>query len=165
MAHSILIFDFGTNEEAAQQAKRKIESWAQGFRLGKKISVKFEREDFSSGAPGESGQADEHDEDESEDDGEKVSASGRSAGGKTTAKKAVAKKADPKKPAKAEKPANTSKVLLLVQLDFSDHEKLTHQRWLDRIPSEDPFKSASGETIRQNDPGFAKAKDRFDKLT
>ena len=45
------------------------------------------------------------------------------------------------------------------------HETVSHQRWLDRIPSEEPFKSTSGETIRQNDPGFAKAKDRFDKLS
>jgi len=158
MAPSILIFNFGTDEEAAQQAKRKIESWTQGFRLGKKISVKFEREDFSSGAPKEPGEP--HEADGLDEDGDEDSASRHSAG-----KKAATKKAPAKKSGKREKPAGTSKVLLLVQLDFSDHEKLTHQRWLDRIPSEEPFKSASGETIRQNDPGFAKAKDRFDQLS
>jgi len=45
MAHSFLIFDFGTNEEAAQQARHKLEGWKQGFRLDKKILLKFEREE------------------------------------------------------------------------------------------------------------------------
>jgi hypothetical protein len=34
MAQSIFVFDFGTNEEAAQQARHKVEGWKQGFRLG-----------------------------------------------------------------------------------------------------------------------------------
>ena len=34
---SILIYDFGDNEEAAPQAQHKIESWQQGLRLGKKV--------------------------------------------------------------------------------------------------------------------------------
>jgi hypothetical protein len=165
MAPSILIFDFGTNEEAAQQAKHKIEGWTQGFRLGKKISVKFEREDFASGAPNENDEHDEDREPDEEDAASSDSAAKKSAGKSAATKKAPAKKHDAKKAVKAEKPADASKVLLLVQLDFSDHEKLSHQRWLDRIPSEDPFKSAAGETIRQNDPGFDKAKDRFDKLS
>ena len=37
MAQTIMIFDFGTNEEAAQQARHKIEGWKQGFRLGEKM--------------------------------------------------------------------------------------------------------------------------------
>src|SRR5208282_4485803 len=45
MAQSILIFDFGTNEEAVQQARHKVEVWKQAFRLGDKISLKFEREE------------------------------------------------------------------------------------------------------------------------
>src|SRR5579859_198075 len=43
MAESILTFDFGTNEEGAQQARHKIEGWKQGFRLGSKMILKFER--------------------------------------------------------------------------------------------------------------------------
>src|ERR1700721_491638 len=43
MAHSFLVFDFGANEEAAQQARHRIEAWKQGFRLDKKLQVKFER--------------------------------------------------------------------------------------------------------------------------
>ena len=45
MAHSFLIFDFGNNEESAQQARHRIEGWKQGFRLDKKLQVKFERKE------------------------------------------------------------------------------------------------------------------------
>jgi len=43
MAQTYMIFDFGTNEELAQQARHKIEGWKQGFRLGEKMSMKFHR--------------------------------------------------------------------------------------------------------------------------
>ena len=43
MPQAILIFDFGASEEAAQQARRKIEGWKQGFRLGNRVSLKFDR--------------------------------------------------------------------------------------------------------------------------
>src|ERR1700751_5204689 len=43
MAHSYLVFDFGRDEETAQQARHKIEAWKQGFRLGNKMLLKFER--------------------------------------------------------------------------------------------------------------------------
>jgi hypothetical protein len=134
MAHDFLIFDFGTNEEIAQQARHKVEGWTQGFRLGKKMLLKFEREvaDDSS---------------ESEQEAKKPSAS----------KKKSATKSD-----SAE--AN-AKVRVLVRLDFSDHEKLSHQRWLDRIPTEEPFKSAKAEIIRQGQPGFAEAAELFDSLS
>jgi hypothetical protein len=39
MAHSFLIFDFGGNEDAAQQARHRIDGWKQGFRLDKKLQV------------------------------------------------------------------------------------------------------------------------------
>lgn len=44
MAHTFLIFDFGTDEEAAQQARHRIDGWKQGFRLGKKVEFKFDRQ-------------------------------------------------------------------------------------------------------------------------
>jgi hypothetical protein len=53
MAQSIWIFDFGKDEEAAQQARHKIESWKQAFRLGNKISFKFERTEAESKDDGE----------------------------------------------------------------------------------------------------------------
>ncbi len=58
----------------------------------------------------------------------------------------------------------TTRVRVLVRLDFSEHEKLSHQRWLDRIPGEEPFKSAKAETIRSGDPEHPKLAERFDLL-
>jgi hypothetical protein len=136
MAHDFLIFDFGTNEEIAQQARHKVEGWTQGFRLGKKMLLKFERE-----------AADDPSKSESETDAKKPSAS----------KKKSASKADGAEP--------NANVRVLVRLDFSDHEKLSHQRWLDRIPTEEPFKSAKAEIIRQGQPGFAEAAELFDSLS
>ncbi len=136
MAHDFLIFDFGSNEEVAQQARHKVEGWTQGFRLGKKMLLKFERE-----------AADGSSEPESETDAKKPTAS----------KKKSAAKSDGAEP--------SSKVRVLVRLDFSDHEKLSHQRWLDRIPTEEPFKSAKAEIIRQGQPGFSEAAELFDSLS
>jgi hypothetical protein len=134
MAQSILIFDFGTNEDAAQQARHKVEGWKQGFRLGNKMLLKFDREELPA-----------------EGDG---------------AADATAKKAAGKKPKSGEtkEASNAGRVQLLLRLDFSDHEKLSHQRWLDRIPNEEPFKSAKGETIRTGDPEFPKTAERFEAL-
>jgi hypothetical protein len=127
MAQSIFIFDFGTDEEAAQQARHKIEGWKQGFRLGNKMTLKFEREE--------------------------IAAKG--------AKKSGDKKSAEKKDENAEVP---TRVKLLLKLDFSDHEKLSYQRWLDRIPAEEPFKSVKAETVKSGDPEHPKAAERFDSL-
>ncbi|HEV2289755.1 MAG TPA: hypothetical protein VGR81_12465 [Candidatus Acidoferrales bacterium] len=43
MAQALLVFDFRKNEEAAQQARHRIDGWKQGFRLGNKLQFKFER--------------------------------------------------------------------------------------------------------------------------
>ena len=109
MAQSYLIFDFGGNEEAAQQARHHIEGWKQAFRLGEKMRLKFERQ-----AP------------EKTDGGERIR--------------------------------------LLVCLDFSDHEKLSHQRWLERIPGEEPFKSAAHSVVRAHEDDFRKTAELFDSL-
>lgn len=137
MAQSFLIFDFGKNEEAAQQARHRIESWKQAFRLGDKLAMKFERvEEETKGA---------------EADGEE--------------RPAAQKKGAKKKPPKQEEGSkNAAEIRILVRLSFSDHEKLSHQRWVDRIPGEEPFKAAKGETVRQGDPEFAKTSDLFDSL-
>jgi hypothetical protein len=141
MAQSIFVFDFGTNEEAAQQARHKIESWKQGFRLGNKMLVKFEREESPA-------------KDESDEGVAKHGAPGRKLAGKKTAEKGDEKR----------KEEVLGGVALLVRLDFSDHEKLSHQRWLDRVPSEEPFKSAKGEIVRTGDPEFPKVAERFETL-
>jgi len=129
MAHSYLVFDFGNDEETAQQARHKIEAWKQGFRLGNKILLKFERA--------------ESDEKES------------------AARPSATKK---KSSAKDDKPDSAANVRVLVRLDFSDHEKLSQQRWLDRIPTEDPFKSVECEIIRQPDAEFEKTAELFESL-
>jgi hypothetical protein len=113
MAQSYLIFDFGGNEEAAQQAVHRVEGWKQGFRLGAKLLLKFER------------QAAE----------------------------------------KTEGSDGAGRIRLFVRLDFSDHEKLSYTRWLERIPSEAPFKGLPLEIIRHSDPAFAKTADTFQELT
>jgi hypothetical protein len=126
MAHSYLIFDFGSNEEAAQQARHRVEGWKQGYRLGKKLLVKFDRGDEETSGAENAGKPD---------------ASGKDAG--------------------AEKQA----IVVMVRLDFSDHERLSHQRWLERIPSEELFKDANPKVIRQGDAEFASAAERFDALS
>jgi hypothetical protein len=129
MAHSYLVFDFGTDEETAQQARHKIEAWKQGFRLGNKMLLKFERVESE------------------EQEG--------------AAKPSAAKK---KSSPKSEKNNFSSSIRVLVRLDFSDHEKLSQQRWLDRIPTEDPFKSAECEIIRQPDAEFEQTAELFESL-
>jgi hypothetical protein len=152
MAQSILIFDFGTNEEAAQQARHKVDGWKQAFRLGDKMLLKFEREEPAAGA---------------EKDGEQAEAAELpkiSSKVKGTNKRASAKasaKAETEKEGKTEPAA---RVRVFVRLAFSDHEKLSYQRWLDRIPTEEPFKSAPGETVRSGQSEFEKASEEFEAL-
>lgn len=110
MAQSYLIFDFGANEQAAQQARHKLEGWKQGFRLGNKVLFKFDRES-------------------------------------------------------PEKKNGGERIRIFVRLDFSDHEKLSLHRWLERIPAEEPFKSAALAVHRPGEDGFASTAERFDALS
>jgi hypothetical protein len=143
MAQSILIFDFGTNEEAAQQGRHKVDAWQQGFRLGKKILLKFDRKDSN---------------------GESVAATGEADEAAATKDKPAKKGSAKAKSASAGDGKAAVGVRLLIRLDFSDHEKLTLQRWLDRIPTEEPFKSAKGETIRHGDAAFKATAELFESL-
>jgi hypothetical protein len=122
MAHTFIVFDFGTNEEASQQARHRVEGWKQGYRLGDKLLIKFERE-----------------------------------GGKTGADDSVKSK----KKIDAEKP---EKVRVLIRLDFSDHEKLSFNRWLERIPKEEAFKLAKSKTVKQGETEFEELEKLFDSL-
>ena len=144
MAESILTFDFGTNEEGAQQARHKVEGWKQGFRLGSKMVLKFER-----------------------DSAAEQSAQDENASAKPEQEPPKKKPATKKRAAKDDghEAAETSgRVRLLLRLNFSDHEKLSHQRWLDRIPAEEPFKSVKTETVRTGDPEFPAIAELFDSL-
>jgi hypothetical protein len=130
MHNTFLVFDFGANEEAAQQARHKLEGWRQAFRLDKKLQFKFDR--------GEAGA-----------DGDATKAEKLKAKDKTKSAEAAAAKGD---------------VKLLVRLYFSGHEKLSHQRWVDQIPSEEPFKGASPKFVRQDEPGFGSIEEKFQNL-
>ena len=121
MAQSFLIFDFGSNEEAAQQARHTIERWKQAFRLDKKLLLKFDRVEQPA-------------------------------------------KEEPKSKGKEENGSENPRVTVIVRLDFSDHEKLSQQRWLDRIPSEAPFKEAHPKLVRHGDEEFEPTTKRFDEL-
>ena len=124
MVQTFLLFDFGSDEDLAQQARLTLERWKQGFRLGKKLSLKFDRHE-----PAEA-------------DGQQRS-----------------KDAAEEKQGSAE-----SRITLIVGLDFSEHERLSHQRWLERIPAEIPFKDAHPKVIRRGDADFAPTAERFDDL-
>jgi len=141
MAQSFLVFDFGTNEELAQQARHKVDGWKQGFRLDKKLLLKFDR-----GEAPETADAQVTEE-------EPASKKGAKKSGKA-AKSASVKGKEPQE-----------KIQLIIRLDFSDHERLSHQRWLERIPTEAPFKDTHSKIIRQNDAEFAGTADRFDSLS
>lgn len=126
---TFLLFDFGTNEDAAQQARHKLEGWKQAFRLDKKLLFKFERAE----AP-----AAEH------------------------AEKPKAKEKGRGKPKEASVPSGAVK--LIIRLHFSDHEKLSRQRWIERIPIEEPFKDAAPRAVHPADADFSETTNRFDEL-
>jgi hypothetical protein len=81
--------------------------------------------------------------------------------------KATANTAGKSSEATAEKPeaATNSKVGLLIRLYFSSHEKLSEQRWIERIPMEEPFKSAAPKIIHQRDPEFEATDTQFEALS
>ena len=152
MAQSFLVFDFGTNEELAQQARHKVDGWKQGFRLDKKLLLKFDRAEAAQ-TPDKQETPETPDTEDTEE--EHTSKKGAKKSGKA-AKSAKAANAKDKEP--------QEKIQLIIRLDFSDHERLSHQRWLDRIPTEAPFKDAQAKIIRHNDAEFAGTAERFDSL-
>jgi hypothetical protein len=127
MHNTFLVFEFGANEEAAQQARHKLESWRQAFRLDKKLQFKFDR-------------------------------------GRATADGDVANTEKTKAKSESSDAAASGDVKLMVRLYFSGHEKLSHQRWVDRIPSEEPFKGAFLKLVRQDEPGFDSIEKKFQNL-
>ncbi len=142
------------DEEKAQQARHKLDGWRQAFRLDKKLQYKLDRPDSG---PVET---------ISKPEPAAKAAPLEKPKGKA-AEKAKGKEASAKSSARpAEKAATVNgKVSLLVRLYFSSHEKLSEQRWLDRIPSEEPFKSASPKVIHHGDSEFEAADKEFETLT
>lgn len=147
MAHSFLVFEFGGNEEAAQQARHRIDAWKQGYRLDKKLQVKFDRR-------------------EEEKAEEEVTAKAASAPKKAkSSARSAAKQQAEKDSSGADGTANADgKIRLIVRLDFSDHEKLSHQRWVERIPTEAPFSEANPKVIREGEADFKATSALFDSL-
>ncbi len=148
MAHIYMHFDFA-DEENAQQARHKLDVWKQAFRLDKKLQYKLERAE--------------------EAEAEEDSASAEAATGPKDDEKPKSKsKSQPRKKSArtsgASEENGTGSVSLLVRLYFSSHEKLSEQRWLDRIPTEEPFKSASPKVLRQGEAGFEEALKQFSDL-
>lgn len=135
MAHTYMRFDFGADETKAQEARHKLDTWKQAFRLDKKLQYKLDRP-----------------EDESLEEGGEEEESKPTKG----SPKSAAEGHDDR-PSKSQE----SDVTLLVRLYFSSHEKLSEQRWLDRIPAEEPFKSASPKVIRKGDPAFEETVQQF----
>jgi hypothetical protein len=141
MPQTYLLFDFGADEEKVQQARHKLDGWRQAFRLDKKLQFKFERSETS--APETPAKSD-----------------------KATAEAPKAKSAKPKAMGKSAQPpaAENGDVKLLVRLYFSAHEKLSEQRWITRIPSEEPFKGASPKIVHEGAAEFADVLSKFDSL-
>jgi hypothetical protein len=136
MAHTYMRFDFGTDEEKAQEARHKLDVWKQAFRLDQKLQYKLERPDDES-EQGEEANSEEH-----QEKGKKPSSDS----------------------AKTGHGEENGAVSLLVRLYFSSHEKISEKQWLERIPAEEPFKSASPKVIRKGQAGFDEAVEQFGDL-
>lgn len=137
-------------------ARHKLDGWKQAFRLDKKLLYKFERE------PGPEPAAPAQTADKAEPEKPPKSAKGK---GKSTAKPAAKAKTPEPAPVPADGAAPpSSDIKLLVRLYFSGHEKLSYQRWVDRIPTEEPFKNAKLESVRTNDAQFADVDQKFESL-
>jgi|SRR5215467_6173040 len=148
MAHIYMKFDFGADEQKAQQARHKLDGWKQAFRLDKKLLYKFER-------PAQEG------------DGA-ARAEAEPAQAPKPAKTGKARRASGAKAKNEEEsstpPTPTGPVKLHLRLAFSGHEKMTEERWLKRIPSEQPFKDAAPQTIQPTDAAFAEVEGKFETL-
>jgi hypothetical protein len=138
MNNSFLVFDFGANEEAAQLARHKLDGWRQAFRLDKKLQFKFDRAEGS-------------------EDGKVRKVEG------SKGKGAVKGKAEASEESEKES-ASSGNIKLLVRLYFSGHERLSHQRWVDRIPGEEPFKSAAPRRIKPDEADFLATEEKFQDL-
>jgi hypothetical protein len=137
MPHIYMQFDFGKDEEKAQLARHKLEVWKQAFRLDKKLLYKFERATDGAAAA------------------EPVAAKPEKSKAKSKAKTKD----------ESEAPASNETVKLLLRLGFSNHEKLSEQRWVDRIPTEEPFLGASPRVLKPGDAQFSDAEKQFDDLS
>src|SRR5256714_9176429 len=140
MPKPFLFLALGPEKEKAQEARHKLDRWRQAFRLDKNLQFKLDRSENT---------ASETEKPEP-----------------PKPEKAKIDKAKPK--AKAKSGATTGEsngnTKLIVRLYFSGHEKLSEQRWVDRIPSEEPFKGASPKIDHEDAPEFSEILQQFDTL-
>jgi hypothetical protein len=173
MGHTYIRLDFGTDEEKAQQARHKLDRWRQAFRLDKRVQYKVDRPESPAAEGGVAGGSESAAKLAAAESATKPAAAEKSKSGSKSKEKGAAKAKAGEGAAKTkasesaeEKPlaAANGKVGLLVRLYFSSHEKLSEQRWIERIPSEEPFKSASPKVIHQNDAEFEKTDRQFESM-
>lgn len=143
MPQILIIYDFAANEEAAQQARHRLEGWRQAFRLGDRLKVKFERQAASpvsadESAPGEAA-------------GEKK----RKSAGKGSAAKAETQQTQA---------SEGESLRLMVRLEFSSHEKLSYQQWFDRLGAEPSLQGMDRRVLQRGEEGFDSAAETFDSL-
>lgn len=138
MPIALLTFDFGADEEAAQQARHRLEAWRQALRLGDRVKFRFERH-----APAPPGDA---------------------APPMEKPKKKAGRKQDEPEAQPASAAPESERLRVLVRLEFSDHEKLSYHRWLERIPAEEPFRAAAKQMLSRGQEGFDEALRLFDEL-
>ena len=135
MAHTYILFDFGADEARAQQARHKLEGWKQAFRLDKKLQFKFDRAESPAREPAE----------KPEKPKPKLKAQAKAEASEAAADKNGA-------------------IKLLVRLYFSAHERRSEQRWIERIPSEEPFKGAASKVVYEGEEEFSNVLAQFDNL-
>lgn len=162
MPESFMVFDFGENEDAAQQARHRLEAWRQAFRLGDRLKFKFER---TTPEPAAASSADTSAE-ASPAAGDKPAPKMKTQS-KSKSSKNKTEAGDPPKSldeAASPAPATPDHFRLVVRLEFPLHEKLSFQRWFDRLPAEAPFESTEKRILRPNQDGFESTAELFDKL-
>lgn len=155
MAHIYMTFDFATDEEKAQLARHKLEGWKQAFRLDKKLLYKFERPAEPAGEAKEEEDKPARKEAAKPEKGAKSGKAGKKASTKEKAKADGEEKAPP---------APAGPVKLHLRLAFSGHEKMTEERWVKRIPAEEPFSEAAPKVLKPADAGFREIEAKFDSL-
>ncbi|HTQ98159.1 MAG TPA: hypothetical protein VMH89_15210 [Candidatus Acidoferrum sp.] len=147
MAHIYMVFEFANDEESAQQARHKLETWKQAFRLDKKLLYKLER--TANSAP----------------DGDSKPVPPEAKVGKEAKPTKGKGKATKKQGGEEEEKSNSQEdIRLLVRLGFSGHEKLTEQRWVQRIPTEEPFRDASPVIVKPGEAKFEATERQFEEL-
>lgn len=158
MAHIYLLFAFAKDEEKAQQARHKLETWKQAFRLDKKMLYKVERiaVEPADGEPEAAKAKQAKPEKAEKPKSEKAKGKGKG--------KAAAKAEVEATPAAEAAPASSEDIRILVRLGFSGHEKLSEQRWVQRIPAEEPFRDASPVVVKPGEANFEATEKQFEEL-